>query len=77
LLHADGLALATSSEQDLHYALYDSSACDQAGMKTSTKIPRNYVSPETQIGVNTLQQVETFQYSTLGRYSRVTEGETR
>jgi len=63
------LVLLASSEQCLQHALDRfAAACDQAGMKISTKKTRYYVSTETQGSVrankrgSTLQQVEKFKY---------------
>jgi len=49
LLSANDLVLLAASEEGLQHALDRFSAvCDQPGVKISTKIPRCYVSPETQ-----------------------------
>ena len=52
LFFADGLLLLATSQQGLQHVFERfSAACDQAGMKVSTKKTRYYVSPETQSSV--------------------------
>jgi len=52
LLFADNLIALASYQQGLQYALdQHSTACNQAGMKISTKKMRYYVSPENQVSV--------------------------
>ena len=76
------LLLLPSSQQGLqHERDWFSAACDRTGMKASTKRPRKYISPETQVSVFckefTIHCSISRSSNTFGWYSQVTEGGTR